>query len=217
MVSLIISIILSASIIVGAYVYIKIIISKAQVGSTAELSSKIEILDQQLKVFPKFVDSYGSKPQFEQLSAKKDEQEQALEKSKKELEEFESKLSAAQTSIEQKENEQQDLKLSKDGDEDKLQELIANFSDLSQKSEDLEQKLAQSMDNMDNITNELQLNEEQSELMGKISGALTSAGALMRDLIGEQQSMQERLNMLDGQHDDLEDEYTRLVEQQLGE
>lgn len=217
MVSLIISIILSASIIIGVYFYIKFTLAKAQAGSTGELTSKIQLLDKQLNILPGYIDSYGSKLQFEKLSTNKNEQAQSLEKSKKELEEFENKLSQAQTTIEQKENEQQDLKLSKDGDEDKLQELIGNFSSLSQESEELEQKLAQSMENIDNITNELELNEEQAELLGKVSGALTSAASLMRDLIGEQQAMQDRLSMLSSQHDDLEEEYTRLVEQQLGE
>lgn len=217
MISLIIAIILSALIIVGVYAYIKIMIRKAMSGSTNEITSQIEDLDKKLAILPKYVNSYGSKKQLESIITVKAKEAESLEKSKKELEEFEAKLNKAQVDIEQKENEQQDLKLNKGGDEDKLQELIANFTDLSSKSEDLESQLAQSMDNIDNMSAELKLSEEQEELMKKLSNALTSAGGLMRDLIGEQQAMQDRLSMLDGQHEDLEEEYTRLVEQQLGE
>jgi chromosome segregation ATPase len=217
MISLIIAIILSALIIVGVYAYIKIMIKKAMSGSTNEITSQIKDLDKKLAILPKYVNSYGSKKQLESIITVKAKEAESLEKSKKELEQFEAKLNKAQVDIEQKENEQQDLKLNKGGDEDKLQELIANFTDLSSKSEDLESRLAQSMDNIDNMSAELKLSEEQEELMKKLSNALTSAGGLMRDLIGEQQAMQDRLSMLDGQHEDLEEEYTRLVEQQLGE
>ena len=55
------------------------------------------------------------------------------------------------------------------------------------------------------------------QIFEDLNRALSDGGALLRDLITEYQSVNERLDMLRIQHEDLEEEYTKLVEQQLGE
>jgi chromosome segregation ATPase len=186
-------------------------------GSTGELQQEITSLNKKLAVLQTAVNSYGSKEQFEQISSQKESAQADLAKYKNELIEAEKKLQKAQKDIELKENEQQDLKLNKTVDENKLQELMASFADMSSESEALEKKIAQSMDNLDNLKTELKLTQEQAEMLERLANALSTAGSLLRDLIGEQQGVSERLNMLESQHNDLEEEYTRLVEQQLGE
>ena len=81
----------------------------------------------------------------------------------------------------------------------------------------LEQQLANSMKNLDQLMNDVQLSETQRALLDDLSSALSGAGERMRDLLTEYNTVHERLELLQQQHRDLEDEYTRLVEQQLGE
>lgn len=215
--SLIIALVLSPVIIFGTLVFLKMQLKKSMSGSTSELRKQMELSNRKLQVLLGAIDSYGSSKQYEKIKNQREVSQVELEKFKKELVESEQKLIKAQKDIEDKENQQQNLKLNKDVDENKLHELLAGFADMTSESEALEKKIAQSMDNLDNLKSELQLTEEQSQALDKLSDALSTAGALLRDLITEQQGVQERLDMLNAQHDDLEDEYTRLVEQQLGE
>jgi chromosome segregation ATPase len=217
MTMVLIAISVSFFIVFGALFFFKFQLKKSMSGSTGELQQEITSLNKKLAVLQTAVNSYGSKEQFEQISSQKESAQADLAKYKNELIEAEKKLQKAQKDIELKENEQQDLKLNKTVDENKLQELMASFADMSSESEALEKKIAQSMDNLDNLKTELKLTQEQAEMLERLANALSTAGSLLRDLIGEQQGVSERLNMLESQHNDLEEEYTRLVEQQLGE
>jgi predicted nuclease with TOPRIM domain len=61
------------------------------------------------------------------------------------------------------------------------------------------------------------MTQSQREMFLGLQSTVEEAGARLRDLLMEYQTVNERLNMLRQQHSDLEEEYTRLVEQQLGE
>ena len=63
----------------------------------------------------------------------------------------------------------------------------------------------------------IELTAEQQQVLEELSNTLTEAGSRMRDLLTDYAMVKERLDGLNGQHHDLEEEYTRLVEQQLGE
>ena len=78
-------------------------------------------------------------------------------------------------------------------------------------------KLDQIQKSLDNIMAELELTEDQRGLLDELSKALTSAGSNLRDLLMEYEAVKTRLENLRQQHLDLEEEYTKLVEQQLGE
>ena len=73
------------------------------------------------------------------------------------------------------------------------------------------------MKNLESILGEVTLTDDQKAELDKLNDALSSAGENMRTLITEYESVNERLKMLREQHEDLEEEYTKLVEQQLGE
>jgi chromosome segregation ATPase len=140
-----------------------------------------------------------------------------LENEKATLVTVEKKLASAQKEVEAKEFQQQEVKAAKEEDENKLAELLSNFKDLSSESIELEQKLAQSMKNLDKILSEINVTEDQRAVLNNLNDSLTSAGSLLRELITESEMVNERLKVLKEQHSDLEEEYTRLVEQQLGE
>ncbi|MCB0336767.1 MAG: hypothetical protein KDD62_10695, partial [Bdellovibrionales bacterium] len=140
-----------------------------------------------------------------------------LEREKLSLKDIENKLDNSQKSVEQREIEQQDLKTSQETSEDKLQELMGSFASISEEATKLEAQLADALKALDNIQSTVEITPDQKATIDELTAALEEAGSLLRDLLMEYQALNERLEMLQTQHDDLEDEYTRLVEQQLGE
>lgn len=165
----------------------------------------------------KFKDSYAAKGQLDYVIGLVSGTQTDLEREKGSLKEIEGKLGTAQKQVEGKESKQQDLKSAKMEDEVKLQELLANYENLSTEAIALEQRLAASLKNLDSIMDEIELTQDQKGMLQELSNALTNAGARLRDLLTEYEQVNQRLQALRQQHVDLEDEYTKLVEQQLGD
>jgi predicted nuclease with TOPRIM domain len=67
------------------------------------------------------------------------------------------------------------------------------------------------------MLSELQLTLDQRAVLEELNNALISAGSRLRELLTEYSSVNQRIQALQQQLKDLEDEYTKLVEQQLGE
>jgi hypothetical protein len=63
---------------------------------------------------------------------------------------------------------------------------------------------------------EVALTADQKAVFEALSTALTTASSQLRDVIVAYQNMHERLAALQGQYADLENEYIKLVELQLG-
>ncbi|MBN8550582.1 MAG: hypothetical protein J0M12_14800 [Deltaproteobacteria bacterium] len=165
----------------------------------------------------KFKDSYAAKGQLEYVANLLGGAQTDLEREKGALKEIESKLGTAQKLVEEKEGKQQDIKSAKMEDELKLQELLSNYENLSTEAIALEQRLAASLKNLDSMMDEIELTQDQKGVLQEMSNALTNAGARLRDLLTEYEQVHQRLEALRQQHVDLEDEYTKLVEQQLGD
>ncbi len=182
-----------------------------------ELVSRISASSDKLDNLLTYIDSYCSRGQYESISGKLSGLKSELEKERTTLKDLEGRLDSSQQQVEEKETHQQEIKSSKEEDEIKLDELLSSYSDISAESIALEQKLAQSMKNLDSIMKEVTLTEPQRKLLDDLNEALNEAGSNLRDLLMEYETVNERLNMLKEQHDDLEEEYTKLVEQQLGE
>lgn len=178
---------------------------------------EIEASTATLKDLLKFKDSYASKPQYQKIETLLQTASADFAKEKATLKEIEGKLDTAQKLVAEKETQQQEIKSAKLEDENKLNELLAKHEELSNQAIALEQKLAQSMKNLDNLLNELELTQDQKAILQDMSNSLTSAGTRIRELLTEYNGVNERLQMLKQQHLDLEDEYTKLVEQQLGD
>ncbi len=212
-----ISIAISTAVIVGTY---RILTQKASASfgvEKAQISEEIAVVTKELDDLLKYKDSFCAKGQYETVSKQLASLKSDLEQERSGLKQIEGRLDESQTNVEDKEANQQELKSSKEEDEIKLEELLANYADISNESIALEQKLAESMKNLDSIMAEVTASEEQKAAMDSLSQALSSAGENLRNLLTEYQSVNERLTMLTEQHEDLEDEYTKLVEQQLGE
>lgn len=205
----------------GAAYGIMIALKKNAVASTSggkdQLIADIEKETGLAKALVQFKDSYGSKLQFTKIEELFRKAAADLEKEKATLREIETKLDVAQKQVGEKETAQQDVKSAKAEDESKLSELLTRHQDLSNEAISLEQKLAQSLKNLDAIMDEVELTQDQKAILQELSNALTAAGSRLRDLISEYGGVNERLDALRQQHLDLEDEYTKLVEQQLGD
>ncbi len=207
----------SAAIILGTALYLRSSI-RSSVGSERDnMIKKIREAEGKLKELLKYSDGYASKMQYETLTQMLEQIKTELELEKNAVQEIEKKLDKAQEDVEQKEGQQQELKTAREEDERRLQELMANFSSISDESRQLERKLADSLKELDRMLEELELTPDQRDVLDQLSRALSIAGGLLRDLITEHAALHERLEQLQQQHKDLEDEYTKLVEQQLGE
>ncbi len=164
-----------------------------------------------------YKDSYAARAQLDSLGTLLTTAQTDLEKEKNTLKQIETKLGTSQKLVEEKEAHQQEMKSAKVEDESKLQELLSKHEDLSTESITLEQKLAASLKNLDNIMDSIELSQDQRGVLQELSNSMTAAGSRLRDLLGEYEQVHQRLDALRQQHLDLEDEYTKLVEQQLGD
>lgn len=185
-------------------------------GSQQELVSRVEEADRQIAERLASLENVASRAQLDAVIEQIAELDGALQGEKNALKEIEAKLETCQKEVETKEASQQDIKSSKEEDEAKLAALLASFADISNESMLLEQNLANSMKHVDRLLDELELTEGQRAMLQALSEALLAAGSRLRDLITEYDGVNQRLKALTEQHKDLEEEYTKLVEQQLG-
>ncbi len=201
----------------GLGVLIKKKLAGGQKYQIEGLISEVSQLDGELDTLRAKANDLISKAQEESAREQLDNAKTALAAEKSNLVEIERKLDKSQKGVEEKERIQQELKSGRAEDDQKIAELLAGFADISAESVALEQQLANSMKNLDQIMAEVSITADQRAVLQDLSGVLTGAGARLRDLILEYQQSNERLQGLQAQHLDLEEEYTRLVEQQLGD
>ena len=206
---------LSAAAIGGFVFYIKM---KANAGLGQEkkdLKLTLAGLDQDLISLTKDSEQLISKQQLESIRNRRQELVTQMTEAKSLLKELDSKLKSSQQAVKQSEVEQAKLKAVKVGDENKIAEIITTYESLNGASIALEKKLAESMHQLDTLESEVQMTEKQRESLKKISSALSGAGERMRELITEYDTINKKLIELQQNYLDLEDEYKRLVEQQL--
>jgi chromosome segregation ATPase len=217
MVSLGIALTISLLMIGGAFFFIQRSLGSSVGAEKETLIESLKEMDQDLVKLAKHTGSFASRAQFDTLVDMVEQAQTNLEKEKASLKEIESRLDVSQKDVEQKEFQQQELKSAKEEDELKLQQLLESYENVSSESISLEQQLAESLKNLDTILGEINITDEQRAVFEDLNSQLSTSGGLLRELITEYNSVNERLNLLREQHEDLEDEYTRLVEQQLGE
>lgn len=203
--------------ILGALRYLRSQAAQSVGAKRDDLTEQINTLTKEIEELLKYSNSFISQGQFNAINTKLMEVQEAFEQEKLNLAELEKRLGVAQEDVEAKESQQQELKTSKEEDEIKLDELLGAYQQISDEAIALEQQLAESMKNLDEIMETAPLNDDQKAVLGELSEVLSTAGSTLRNLITEYQTVNERLELLKEQHEDLEEEYTKLVEQQLGE
>lgn len=206
---------LSSAAIVGFLFFIKM---KANAGLGQEkkdLKLTLAGLDQDLLSLTKESEQLISKQQLESIRQRRQELVEQMTEAKSLLKELDAKLKTSQQAVKHSESEQAKLKAVKVGDENKIAEIITTYESLNGLSIALEKKLAESMQQLDSLESEVQMTDKQRESLKKISSALSGAGERMRELITEYDTINKKLIELQQNYLDLEDEYKRLVEQQL--
>ena len=160
--------------------------------------------------------AFASKAQLGALKKKGSEYLKALESQKVIRVDLEEKLKTAQADVISRESAHQDVKFQKQENEVALQSVLSSYSDVSSESVSLERRLAESLKSIDKLTAEVAMTEDQKAVFEALANALTSASAQLRDVIVAHQNVYERLEALRSQYNDLEAEYIKLVEMQLG-
>lgn len=208
---------ISAGLLFGAFAMLK---RKASSSVGAESESYLARIREQIAEIQKllsYAEGYASKGQFNHLASQREKAKHELESERNALKEVEPKLDQAQKAVEEKESQQQDIKSAKDEDELQLKNLLETFGVQSAESVSLEQELANSMKNLDAIIAERQLTDNQRAMLDELARTMSSTGSTLRDLLMDYETLHERLTNLQTQLNDLEEEYTKLVEKQLGE
>jgi chromosome segregation ATPase len=212
----VITIALSSGVIFGAVIASKKLSGSGSSATLTELTAKAQTLGDELKAHLLQSGPFASKAQLASVNEQTTDVVEGLEKQKALLKEIESKLESAQKDVESKEAVQQEMKSAKEEDETKLMEVTSKFGTISSDCVALEQELSSSLKSLDTMLAEVPMTSDQRAVFQELSSAMTAGGSRLRDLLTDCQAVNERLENLRLQHQDLEEEYTKLVEQQLG-
>ena len=167
----------------------------------------IEVMSEQRK--------FASKGQIQSLISQAKTFTSSTQDQKAILSSLVERLDKARENVQQREAEQQEIRVMKEEDEKIIVQLTSNYAQFSNESVTLEHTLAESLKTLDAMSSEIKMTPDQQAVIQELSNALTSASAQLRDVIVDYQNAHERLESLRLQHRDLENEYTKLVEQQL--
>ena len=212
----ILALILGPAAMLGAAFFFKRKAGTPDTGQEEKFRGEIAALDSRISTLLQTTEGISSKAQYDSVVTQTAELVSTLEKQKSLLKEVEDRLDKAQKDVESKEVQQQEVKSAKEEDAAKLEELLANHESISAESMQLEHRLGQSLKELDILVTEVTLDENQKAVLQEFSAALMAGGSRLRDLITDYKAVYERLEGIKLQHADLEDEYTKLVEQQLG-
>lgn len=211
-----ISFLISVGLVAGAIFTFKKKLSNSEGAEKSVLQEGIETKTKEFEKLISKVSEFCSKGQVENVGKQLEEVLAQTKLEKDNLKVIEKKLEEAQKNVDAKETHQQEIKSSKENEEELLIQLSADYEKLSQESVELEKQLAESLKYLDTISSEVQMTAEQEVYVKELANTMQSAGARLRELLSEYESVHERLEGLRQQHVDLEEEYTKLVEQQLG-
>jgi chromosome segregation ATPase len=182
---------------------------------SAALREEAQTLEAQLVEILSEQQKFASKGQIQSLLSQSKTFMSSAHDQKAILTSLVERLDRARTNVQQREAEQQDIRAMKDEDEKVIVQLTSNYAQFSHESVTLEHTLAESLKTLDAMSSEIKLTPDQQAVIQELSNALTSASAQLRDVIVDYQNAHERIESLRLQHRDLENEYTKLVEQQL--
>ena len=203
----------------GSFKYFQIKFKSSNSSTQNLILEKIKNLDTEIKSKLSSMDDFVTLEQFETVLTESKTLNEELSAERENLAKMERSLEVLQKSVEINETKLQTVKSSHEEDEEKLKVLLGEFNNISNESMALEQNLSTSIRELDIIiSNSLEeTQEENTKLTLKtLAESLNSASSQLRDLIEEHKNVNKRINMVNQQHKDLEEEYTKLVEKQLG-
>ncbi len=161
------------------------------------------------------IDAFASKTQVKHLLEQCGVFQKAVEEQQLALASLAERVDKTRVDVQAREQEQQELRALREDDEAAINQALAKYSEFSAESLSLEQKLAESLRTLDAMASEIKMTSDQQAVFTELSNALTQASAQLRDVIVDYQNANERLVNLNSRFVDLENEYSKLVEQQL--
>jgi gas vesicle protein len=161
------------------------------------------------------VDNFASKAQIAFIKTQSEAFQQAIREQQSTLSALVERVDKARVDVQARENELQELRAMSEEDQVAIIQSLASHNDSSAESLSLEQKLAESLRTVDAMASEIQMTTDQQAVFSELSNALTQASAQLRDVIIDYQCANERLTNLHSRFTDLENEYSKLVEEQL--
>lgn len=213
---IVISVLLSVGGVVGAILVARKLAGGITKEAVLDLRKQAQELEVEFNALLSEEKPLISKAQLNALVSETADFQRGLESQRALMSELEGRLSETQKSVEAKEREQQEMKSAKEEDEQAVNALTSKYDEYSTQAVALEHKLAESLKSLDAMIVETPMTADQKAVFQELSGALGTASSRLRDLIIDYQGLNERLANLKSQHADLEGEYTKLVEQQLG-
>lgn len=181
----------------------------------AKLREESQQLDSRLVETLSEVERFASKAQVNYLQQQRSALRQALTEQQQSLAQLVSRVDQTRSDVQSRETAQQELRAMKQEDEEAISRTLASYNEFSAESLALEQKLAESLRTLDVMTSEIKMTTDQQAVFAELSNALTQASAQLRDVIIDHQNANDRLANLASRFADLENEYSKLVEQQL--
>lgn len=125
------------------------------------------------------------------------------------------RLRTQQASLEELELAQQETKTTREEDEAALRDIQSQFEQVREEASRLEEQLAASQQQLEQLLQQVELTKAQREYLEDLQNVMRSAGETLRQLLDEYRDVEERLNTVTKQQQDLELEYSTLVEKLL--
>jgi hypothetical protein len=161
------------------------------------------------------VDNFASKAQLAFIKTQAEAFQQAIRAQQEILNSLVERVDKARVDVQTRETVLEDLRAVSEEDQVAITQSLTSYSESSAESLSLEQKLAESLRTVDAMASEIQMTNDQQAVFCEFSNALTQASAQLRDVIIDYQNANERLSNLHSRFIDLENEYSKLVEEQL--
>jgi chromosome segregation ATPase len=176
---------------------------------------EIQVLEDKLRASAIDPEQYISKTAYKGLQLNKEGVQSELQRLLGEADRLEDRLRSQQLIVEQLELSQQQVKSARAEDENALRAIMEEFSAIESEAGELESQLAQSQAEIEHLLREVELTKAQRSAIEDLQASLKTASEMLRQLLDEYHDAQDRLTQVTRQQNDLETEYSRLVEKLL--
>ena len=176
---------------------------------------EIQVLEDKLRASAIDPEQYISKTAYKGLQLNKEGVQSELQRLLGEADRLEDRLRSQQLIVEQLELSQQQVKSARAEDENALRAIMEEFSAIESEAGELESQLAQSQAEIEHLLREVELTKAQRSAIEDLQAYLKTASEMLRQLLDEYHDAQDRLTQVTRQQNDLETEYSRLVEKLL--
>jgi chromosome segregation ATPase len=174
-----------------------------------------------LEVHQKTIDSiidpkeFVSRAQYEFVMEGFTKITEAVKIERESLHKIEEDLETIRAEVESREVKIQELKGAKEEEAKLLLQISQEFDLLNQEAENLQSSLKESFDAIKKMETDVELTKEQTQQVQEFQQVVSNAVDRLQELTVEGQEVERRLKVLSQQYSNLEEEYTKLVEQQF--